>query len=200
MCGWGGVDVGGDVLCVYCVLWVCLCVLCVVSGCVCVCACCGVFVCCVCCVCVCVCVLCLCVLCVCACTTDKMAIHLQCIACTMLQGVYSGGFLVSMCAAVLLSQQTVQSGQGWKVLWCLLQGHFLYFWSYPEEVEQSKVSPACDVQYDGVTTITAATRTCACDCSVCVYCVCVCVCVCVCFVCVWEGVKCTGRSEVCGKE
>ena len=138
-------------------------------------------------VCVCVCV-CICVR-VCACTTDIMAIHLQCLACAMLQGVYSGGFLVSMCAAVLLSQQTVQSGRGWKVLWCLLRGHFLYFWSYPEEVEQSKVSPACDVQYDGITTITAATRTCACDCSVCVYCVCVCVfCVCV------------GRSEVCEKE
>ena len=93
--------------------------------------------------CVCVCV-CICV-CVCVCTTDKMAIHLQCLACAMLQGVYSGGFLVSMCAAVLLSQQTVQSGRGWEVLWCLLRGHFLYFWSYPEEVEQSKVGPACDV-------------------------------------------------------
>ena len=154
--------------------------------------------------CVCVCV-CICVR-VCACTTDIMAIHLQCIACAMLQGVYSGGFLVSMCAAVLLSKQTVQSGQGWKVLWCLLREHFLYFWSYPEEVVQSMVSPACDVQYDGITTITAATRTCACDCSVCVYCVCVCVCVClcvcvyVCFVCVWERVRCVGRSEVCGKE
>ena len=139
------------------------------------------------CVCVCVCVF----VCVCVCTTDKMAIHLQCLACAMLQGVYSGGFLVSMCAAVLLSQQTVQSGRGWEVLWCPLRGHFLYFWSYPEEVEQSKVGPACDVQYDGVTTITAATRTCACDCSVCVYCVCVCVCVC----CV-----CVGRSEVYEKE
>ena len=32
----------------------------------------------------------------------------------------------------------------------------------------------------------------------CVYCACVCVCVC--FVCVWEGVRCMGRSEVCGKE
>ena len=31
---------------------------------------------------------------------------------------------------------------------------------------------------------------------VCVYCVCVCVCV----VCVWEGVRCMRRSEVCGKE
>ena len=51
-------------------------------------------------------------------------------------------------------------------------------------MEQSKVGPACDVQYDGVTTITAATRICAYDCSVCVrVCVCVCVCcVCVCFV------------------
>ena len=185
---------GGGVCCVCCV-----CVLCVFVCCVCcVCVVC-VFVCCVLCVCVmCVfvcCVLCLCVLClcacvcvcvcicvrVCACTTDIMAINLQCIACATLQGVYPGGFLVSMCAAVLLSKQTVQSGRGWKVLWCLLRGHFLYFWSYPEEVVQSKVSPACDVQYDGITTITAATRTCACDCSVCVYCVCVCVfCVCVC--------------------
>ena len=65
----------------------------------------------------------------------------------------------AMCAAVLLSLQTVQSGRGWEVLWCLLCGHFLYFWSYPEEVEQSKVGPACDAQYDGVTTITVATRT-----------------------------------------
>ena len=65
----------------------------------------------------------------------------------------------AMCAAVLLSLQTVHSGQGWEVLWCLLCRHFLYFWSYPEEVEQSKVGPACDVQYDGVTTITAVTRT-----------------------------------------
>ena len=88
-----------------------------------------------------------------------------------------------MCAAVRLSLQTVQSGRGLEVLWYLLRGDFLYFWSYPEEVEQSKVGPACDVQYDGVTTITAATRTCACDCSVlCVLCVCVC-CVCVCCVC-----------------
>ena len=65
----------------------------------------------------------------------------------------------AMCAAVLLSLQTVQSGRGWEVLWCLLCGHFLYFWNYPEEVEQSKVGPACNVQYDGVTTITVATRT-----------------------------------------
>ena len=132
---------------------------------------------CVCCVCVCVCVY----------TPDKMAIHLQCLACATLQGMYSleGSFLVSMCAAVLLSLQMVQSGQGWEVLWCLLRGDFLYSWSYPEEVEQSKVGPACDVQYDGVTTITAATRTCACDCSVsCVLCVCVCACVCVLCVCI----------------
>ena len=94
-----------------------------------------------------VCVLCMCVCeCVCVCTTDIMAIHLQCLAYAMLQGMYSlEGFLVSMCAAVLLSLQMVQSGRGWKVLWCLLRGHFLYFWSYPEEVEQSKVGPACDV-------------------------------------------------------
>ena len=77
------------------------------------------------CVCVlCVCVLCVCVcvcVCVCACTTDKMAIHLQCLACATLQGMYSlEGFLVSMCAVVLLSLQMVQSGWGWKVLWCLL--------------------------------------------------------------------------------
>ena len=32
----------------------------------------------------------------------------------------------------------------------------LYLWSYPEEVEQSKVGPACDIQYDGVTAITVA--------------------------------------------
>ena len=85
-----------------------------------------------------------------------------------------GGFLVSVrvliadcispsqpsvCAAVLLSLQTVQSGQGWEVLWCLLCGPFLYFWSYPEEVEQSKVGPACDIQYDDITAITVATRT-----------------------------------------
>ena len=76
----------------------------------------------------------------------------------------------------------VQSGRSLEVLWYLLRGDFLYFWSYPEEVEQSKVGPACDVQYDGVTTITAATRTCACDCSV--LCVCVCVCMCVCVLCV----------------
>ena len=62
----------------------------------------------------------------------------------------------AMCAAVLLSLQTVQSGRGWEVLWCLLHGHFLYFWSYPEEVEQSKVGPACDIQYDGITAITVA--------------------------------------------
>ena len=54
------------------------------------------------CVCVCVmCVLCVCVsVCVhvCVCTTDKMARHLQCLACATLQGMYSlGGFLVSVC-------------------------------------------------------------------------------------------------------
>ena len=40
------------------------------------------------CVCVCTCV-CVCVFvseCACVCTTDKMAIHLQCLACAMLQG------------------------------------------------------------------------------------------------------------------
>ena len=75
-----------------------------------------------------------------------MAIHLQCLACATLQGMYSlEGFLVTMCAAVLLSLQMVQSGRGWEVLWCLLRGDFLYFWNYPEEVEQSKVGPACDV-------------------------------------------------------
>ena len=58
---------------------------------------------------------------------------------------WGGGFLVSMCAAVRLSLQMVLSGRGWEVLWCLLRGDFLYFWSYPEEVEQSKVGPACDV-------------------------------------------------------
>ena len=73
--------------------------------------------------CVCVCVLCVCYVCVCVCvfvsvcvcvfmcTTDKMPIHLQCLACATLQGMYSlGGFLVSVCAAVLLSLQMVQSG------------------------------------------------------------------------------------------
>ena len=47
--------------------------------------------------CVCVCVfvyvcvrVCVCV-CVCVCTTDKMAIHLQCLACATLQGMYSLG-------------------------------------------------------------------------------------------------------------
>ena len=88
---------------------------------------------------------CVCV-CVCVSTTDKMAIHLQCLACTTLQGMYPlEGFLVTMCAAVLLSLQMVQSGRGLEVLWCLLRGDFLYFWNYPEEVEQSKVGPACDV-------------------------------------------------------
>ena len=67
---------------------------------------------CVLCVCVCVCVVCVCVcVCVFMCTTDKMPIHLQCLACATLQGMYSlGGFLVSVCAAVLLSLQMVQSG------------------------------------------------------------------------------------------
>ena len=66
------------------------------------------------------CVCCVCVfvsVCVCVCTTNKRAIHLQCLACAMLQGMYSlGGFLVSMCAAVLLSLQMVQSGWGLEVL------------------------------------------------------------------------------------
>ena len=36
---------------------------------------------------VCVCIVCVFVsVCVCVCTTDKMAIHLQCLACAMLQG------------------------------------------------------------------------------------------------------------------
>ena len=69
----------------------CVCVMCVLSVCVCVCEC------------VCECVF--------MCTTDKMPIHLQCLACATLQGMYSlGGFLVSVCAAVLLSLQMVQSG------------------------------------------------------------------------------------------
>ena len=142
-----------------------------------------------------------CALCVCVCVCALLikwlyicnVLHVPCCrACTSCLG----GFLVSMCAAVLLSLQMAQSGWGLEVLWCLLRGDFLYFWSYPEEVEQSKVGPACDVQYDGITTITAVTRTCACDCSVlCVLCVCVlcvyvvscvvCVCVlCTCVVCV----------------
>ena len=63
------------------------------------------------------CALCVCVVCVlCVCTTDKRAINLQCLACATLQGMYSrgrgggGGFLVSMCAAVLLSLQMVHVG------------------------------------------------------------------------------------------
>ena len=60
VCGQGGVDVGSGSMSVllYCIS-VRTCALCV-------------------CVCVCVCV----------CTTDKMAIHLQCLACAMLQGMY----------------------------------------------------------------------------------------------------------------
>ena len=66
---------------------------------------------------VCVCVY----VCVCVCTTDKMAIHLQCLACATLQCMYSlEGFLVSMCAAVRLSLQMVQSGWSLEVLWYLL--------------------------------------------------------------------------------
>ena len=74
----------------------------------------------------------MCVLCVCVC-------ECVCVCALLIK------WLVSMCAAVLLSLQMVQSGWGWEVLWCLLRGHFLYFWSYPEDVEQSKVVPACDV-------------------------------------------------------
>ena len=61
VCGRGGVDVGSGSMSVllYCI-GVCTCALCV------------------CCVCV-----------VCVCTTVKMAIHLQCLACATLQGVYS---------------------------------------------------------------------------------------------------------------
>ena len=41
---------------------------------------------------------------------------------------------------MLLSMlQTVQCGVGWDMLWCLLRGHYLYFWNYPEEVTQKKV-------------------------------------------------------------
>ena len=121
----GCVGVCSCVVCVFvCVVSGCVCVVCVFVCCVCcvwvlcVCSCvvcvvfvCSVFVCsvCVCSVCVCVCV-CICV-CVCVCTTDKMAIHLQCLACAMLQGVYSGGFLVSMCAAVRTSVTT--NGAEW---------------------------------------------------------------------------------------
>ena len=42
-----------------------------------------------------------CVVCVCVCTTDKRAIHLQCLVCATLQGMYSlEDFLVSMCTSV----------------------------------------------------------------------------------------------------
>ena len=96
-----------NVLCVcVCVLCMCVCV-CVSVLCVCVCVLCMYVCMCVCvcvCMCVCVCVLCecvcvrVCVLYVCVCTTDKMPIHLQCLACATLQGMYSlGGFLVSVC-------------------------------------------------------------------------------------------------------
>ena len=63
VCGWGGVDVGSGSMSVllYCI-GVRTCALCVCVLCVCVCEC------------------------VCVCTTDKMAIHLQCLACAMLQG------------------------------------------------------------------------------------------------------------------
>ena len=62
VCGWGGVDVGCGSMSVllYCI-GVRTCALCVCVLCVCVCEC------------------------VCVCTTDKMAIHLQCLACAMLQ-------------------------------------------------------------------------------------------------------------------
>ena len=75
------------------------------------------------CVCVCVCVCLVCV-CVCVCTTDKMAIHLQCLACAMLQGMYSlGGFLVSVCCCTSVTADGAEwAGLGGAVvpaLWTL---------------------------------------------------------------------------------
>ena len=176
VCGRGGVDVGSGSMSVllYCI-GVCTCALCV-------------------------CVLCVCV-CVCVCTTVKMAIHLQCLACATLQGMYSlGGFLVSMCAAVLLSLQMVQSGRGLEVLWCLLREDFLYFWSYPEEVEQSRLvlhvmssmtaslPSLLPPEHVHVIVVCCVYYVCVC----CVLCVCV-VCVCVfCVLCVYLCVCCMG--------
>ena len=119
----------------------------------------------------------------------------------MLQGVYSGGFLVSMCATVLLSLQMVQSGRGLEVLWCLLREDFLYFWNYPEEVEQSKVglhvmssmtaSLPSLLPPGHVHVIVVCCVYCVCVlCVVCALCVCVCLCfvrcVCTCVCVVWD--------------
>ena len=116
--------------CVFvCVLCMCVCV-CVSVLCVCVCVLCM----CVC-VCVCVCVLCECVcvsvlyvcvcfcvcMCVyvCVCTTDKMPIHLQCLACATLQGMYSlGGFLVSVCCCTSVTADGAEwAGLGGAVIY-----------------------------------------------------------------------------------
>ena len=130
---------------------------------------------------------CVCV-CVCVCTTDKMAIHLHCLACATLQGMYSlGGFLVSMCAAVLLSLQ-----------WCRVGGAGRYGDACSEET--SSTSGATQRRWNRarlalhvMSSMTASLPSLLPPGHVhvivvcCVYCVCVCVCVCVlcvCFVCV----------------
>ena len=55
--------------------------------------------------------MCVCVLCVCVCTTDKMAIHLQCLACAMLQGMYSLGGL--LCECVCCCTSVTADGAEW---------------------------------------------------------------------------------------
>ena len=89
----------------------------------------------------------LCVCCVlCVCTTDKMAIHLQCLACAMLQGMYSlAGFLVSMCAAVLLSLQMVQSGRPGRCCGACSKETSSTSGATQRRWNRARVGPACDV-------------------------------------------------------
>ena len=99
---------------------------------------------------------------------------------------------MSMCAAVLLSLQMVQSGRAWVVLWCLLRGDFLYSGATQRRCNRARL--ALHVMSSMTVSLPSLLPpgpvhvivVCVCVCvRVCVLCgVCVCVlCVCVCVLC-----------------
>ena len=149
---------------------------------------------CVCVVCVCFCV-CMCVY-VCVCTTDKMPIHLQCLACATLQGMYSlGGFLVSVCCCTSVTADGAEwAGLGGAVIFTCSEDTSSTSGATQRRLNRARL--ALHVMSSMTVSLPSllppghvhAIVVLVCVLWVCVVCVCVlcvcCVCVCVCCVCV----------------
>ena len=139
-------------------------------------------------------------MCVCVfmCTTDKIPIHLQCLACATLQGMYSlGGFLVSVCCCTSVTAD----GAEWVRLGCgdacseetsstsgATQRRLNRARLAPHVMSSMTASltsrlPPGHVHMIVVCCVCVCVCVCLCVCACVCVCVFVCVCVCVCFVC-----------------